>query len=601
MEHTQGKSLLPEWIRVMGTVIAVAVKSAPLLLVFGIVAELLVGISIPVGSLGLGLLADGLGSGLRETAFAGIALLAAAVGFQWILGGLGARFRLGLMERTGFHFEQRLVGAVATLQTLDLFNQVAFQNALFQARDQVARAGNAINIIINALSSFVRSGFTIGVLVLLDPRWALLVLAAGLMVWSSVKAAMLAEQAQLQGAQQQRQARQLADAVMNVHTAAQVRIWQAAPALRRVVDALYRGYVSGVKGAAWKALALRLATSIAYMGCFAALVLVSVRDGALGIGALVTLIVLGSQLSGILYGLSQTAGALRGGMDAIRRVQEVEAAITEFAAADSDASAMPLATSLPEPTDGTDAAAIRFDGVGFAYGAMDGARALQDIDLTLRPGEVVGIVGDNGAGKSTFVSLLLGTLRPGSGRLDGAATKSRSTLLQQYLRPELQLRDAIGMGSAAATWTDAEVRSAISDAGVEGGLGTLAEAPDTMLGTPWGGRDLSGGQWQQVALARALMRPAADVLVMDEPTAAISPDREYDMLQALRALTHKVRAGRRQIAVLVSHRLSLMKDVDRILVFRDGRIVEDGSHAALMALPGGHYRHQFEQQSSCYA
>lgn len=584
----ESKTRIPVAAGMIVALIEVAWRASPLLLGLGILTEILVGLSVPVAGIGLGLLAEGLAQQLRGMTMFGVGLLACGVGFQWILGGIGARLRLGLMEKTGFHYERTLVDAVCGLQVLDLLNDPEFQNRLFLARDQVARAGHAINILINALSSLARSLATVGILLYLDQIWLALVVMAAVMGWSSMKAAALVEQAQTQGGQYQRQARQLVDAVMDVDVAAQVRIWNAAQNIRTVVGNLYRQGILPVKQAALRGLALKAATTVLYMGTFAGLILLTMQGGQVRTSVLVTLIVLGAQLSGILYGLSQTTGIVRGSLEAIKRVRDVEETIRQSTRLAADALTAPAAEG------------IRFEQVAFAYQEAAGP-ALQDLELYLRPGEVVGIVGDNGAGKSTFVSLLLNLFRPTAGRIVGGAGKAGAAVLQDYLRPELQLQDAVGLGSMTTQWSAAQVRCAMEKAGVGSLLGSTGSHLDTQLGPQWGGRDFSGGQWQQLALGRAMMRSDADVLVLDEPTASISPDREHEMLQGLRNIIGEVHALGSQVVVVVSHRLALMKSVDRILVFRDGRIVEDGTHATLMAIPGGNYRHQFEQQSACYA
>ncbi len=246
---------------------------------------------------------------------------------------------------------------------------------------------------------------------------------------------------------------------------------------------------------------------------------------------------------------------------------------------------------------------IRFEDVRFAYPGT-GRQVLDHLDLEIRPGELLGIVGLNGAGKSTLIKLLASLYEPTSGRItaDGvdvaeigpvAWRRRISIVFQDFVRYHLSAADNVVLGNALAPRDEDALAAAARDAGLDEVVARLPLGWDTPLArSRTGGVDLSGGQWQQVVLARALysVRTGAQVLVLDEPTAHLDVRTEFDVFGRLAA--HKGDAT----VVLISHRLSTVRQADRIVLLSDGRIAEAGSHEELMAL-GGQYAAMFTIQA----
>ena len=245
---------------------------------------------------------------------------------------------------------------------------------------------------------------------------------------------------------------------------------------------------------------------------------------------------------------------------------------------------------------------IDFEDVTFAY--PGGPDVIKDLTFTMYPGEKVALVGSNGAGKTTLVKLLLGLYRPTKGRIlfDGqdirtfepeSFRKLCAAVFQDYLRYQLTAKDNIGFGQSERLDDLPGISHAAQAAGADQVIERLETGLDTTLGRTFeGGQDLSGGQWQKIAIARAYFRDAR-VLVLDEPTAALDARAELEIFEQFRAL-----AGGRT-AIFVSHRMASARIADRILVLEDGRLIENGHHDELLAQQGM-YATMFELQAKWY-
>ena len=228
--------------------------------------------------------------------------------------------------------------------------------------------------------------------------------------------------------------------------------------------------------------------------------------------------------------------------------------------------------------------------------------ALHNLNLEINAGEKVAIVGENGSGKTTFVRLLLGLYRPDSGAIlaDGIDYRdiephllyhSYSAVMQSYVRYHFSFAENIALSEVQTK----EQKRAVHRAAVQVGADitdSLPQGYDTLIGPEMGGIDLSGGQWQRVALARAFFRNS-EVLVLDEPTAALDPMAELAIFERFRELA----AGR--TALMIAHRLGIARLADRILVFRGGTVIEEGTHDQLLR-EGGEYAEMFESQARWY-
>ncbi len=253
----------------------------------------------------------------------------------------------------------------------------------------------------------------------------------------------------------------------------------------------------------------------------------------------------------------------------------------------------------PHPEDG-----VRFEDVSFTYPEAR-EPALEHITLHLAPGASLALVGENGSGKTTLIKLLTRLYQPTSGRIlldgrdlaewDEAGLRERiGVIFQDFTRYQMLVGENIGAGDERYFEDEARWREAAGKGMAEEFIGTLPAGYRTQLGK-WfrDGRELSGGQWQKIALSRAFMRTRADILVLDEPTAAMDAQAEAEVFEHFRQLA----AGR--ITILISHRFSTVRMADQIAVLDRGRIVERGSHEELMRI-GGRYAHLFALQARGY-
>ncbi len=334
-----------------------------------------------------------------------------------------------------------------------------------------------------------------------------------------------------------------------------------------------------------------LLSNLAYYGSYAWIVLRTVA-GRITLGDMTMFLTI----------FRQSQGSIRSLLDSLNRLYESNLFL------DNLVTYLELEPSLTTPADGRPAPApiehgIEFKHVTFRYPGCE-TDVLRDINLHIHPGEHLALVGLNGAGKTTLIKLLTRLYDPTEGQilLDGIDLREYDlgslhqrfgVIFQDFVRYQFTVRENIGFGQVDALEDHERIVTAADRGGAIPLIESMPATYDTMLGRRWEkGLELSGGQWQKIALARAFMRKA-EVLVLDEPTSALDAEAEYDVFRRFGELMQ----GR--IAVLISHRFSTVRMADRIAVLSGGNLIELGSHAELMALDGA-YARLFNLQAQGY-
>ena len=345
---------------------------------------------------------------------------------------------------------------------------------------------------------------------------------------------------------------------------------------------------------------------------------IAVKQVAILIGGIALVILASSgqisigQLVALLYGLSRFESVTNTfGWSSATLIEDWSriAHLRDFLALDSELSPLRSGTKRsPSPF----RQGVHFDGLSFTYPGSE-RPALSGINLTIRPDEHVALVGENGAGKTTLVRLLLGLYRPTEGRimvdgvdvadLDPDEWRQRATaIFQDFVRypttpfENIAYADPSLLGDETASQVAIHPRvvSAAAQAGADAFIDALPFKYATPLGKEWeGGVELSIGQWQRLAIGRAYLRDA-QIIALDEPTAALDPRAEAEVYN------HFNRAAAGRTAILVSHRLGSARMADRIIVLREGVIVEEGDHDSLLR-EGGEYARMYRLQASWYA
>ncbi len=571
-------------------------EAEPLLLSVAFGLSLLAALPDALLALWFKLLADGVLGGrprLVTTAAVGLGVSAAAT---WFLRVISERTQRRFRDLLTVALESHVAWLQASVATVEHHERPAYLDRLEMLRNQVFVLDHMYMSLFTTCGWILRLSVTVALLMSIHPALVLLAAFALPTVLTSTWRPGVERAAEERGASANRLARHLFDVATTAPPGKEVRVTRIGARLVAQRRAAWERWYEPVartrrRSAAWHALAWAV-----FGAAYVAAVVFVASVLAAPPGEVLLVLAAGSRLSAYIGGTVGEIGFLRGiWLEGSKRLAWLE----DYAAAQSRGADLPAPERLGE--------GIRFEHVSFAYPGTD-RLVLDDVDLRLAPGSVVAIVGENGAGKTTLVKLLCRLYQPTQGRILVAGADLarmppdtwRSRLagaFQDFFRFEFRVRHTVGVGDLPRLDDRAAVAAAVDRAGASDVVQQLVAGAETQLGATWPeGVELSFGQWQKLALARGFMRERPLVLVLDEPTAALDAETEHALFERYAAAA---RGSDDRITILVSHRFSTVRMADFIVVLRGSRLIESGTHAALMT-KGGHYAELYRIQAAAY-
>jgi ATP-binding cassette subfamily B protein len=590
-------------LRGMGAVLASSWRASPGRLLVSAGLMLLGSISGPLIAVFLALTTDAALDGRQSVAVAAAVAVALAALLSLTMEHFAHIFFFELADLHHLRVE-RQIGELAQGTTgLEQHERRDYADRMELLREETGSIAEGVQTVLTAIVLLAQIALTAALLARLEP-WLLVLpafaippLIAGR--WAESRT----NRADEASAEATRLGWHLIDLAVSPAAAKEVRLFGLQGVLRQRQRDLRRQVESRVRRAELGGLVLRLVGQLIFAVGYVGAVVIVVRSaigGQRSVGDVVLVVTLAVQTNAQAAGAVAVAQALQRNARAMGWVRWLRR--------ESAAAAEPVVADQPAP------AALRtgidLTGVAFRYPGTD-TDVLRDVTMRIPAGATVAIVGDNGAGKSTLVKLLCRFYRPTAGeitvdgvdlrRIDPQQWRQRIAAgFQDFVRLDATARESIGVGDLSRIDDPAAVAAAVHRADAQVVVDRLPDGLDTHLGKAYAdGEELSGGQWQRIALSRAMMREQPLLLLLDEPTAALDPLTEHALFERYAESARQV--GRRTggITVLVSHRFSTVRMADLILVVSDGRIAESGDHRTLMALDGI-YAELFTLQAAAY-
>jgi ATP-binding cassette subfamily B protein len=526
---------------------------------------------------------------------------------------------LALVTTVGGHLLHVLFVEVADQNVIDLTGDIAelaqgptglahleradYADKIELIRNEGVWRYGAVNSAVTAVGVIVQMTLTVVLLARLQPVLLFLLLFAAAPLVGTRFAWRRFSRVWTDTADRLRRSNHYADLALRADAAKEVRLFGLEDEIRRRIRdsrteiraELFRADLQGVISQA----AGYLVFALGYIGALYLVVRGAVR-GSQTPGDVVLAVSLAAQTNALVFAVVVALQRLQRSATAADRLRWLRALVKElYPERDS-----PL--DAPERIEH----GIRLEGVAFRYPETP-SDVLSGVDLDLRAGSTIAFVGENGAGKSTLVKLLCRFYEPSSGqlsvdgvdltRIDPDAWRKRIAVgFQDFLRFELLAQESVGVGEMPLLDDRAAVDAAIDRSSARDVIDYLPEGLDTPLGRSQGGADLSGGQWQKLALARAMMRERPLLLILDEPTSALDAHAEHELFERYAQSARAVAKATGGIAIFVSHRFSTVRMADLIVVVDGGRIAEQGTHADLVTRDGI-YAELFALQAAAYA
>ena len=552
--------------------------------------------------LGYRLLVDGALSGSASGAAGGVAIVGGLLSIGWVLNAIGATEAIALSDRISVFHTTRLISLISGVAGLEHLERPDYLTEVERITANRRELASAPRQLLSNISGFARIATLLVLLGSVSPWLLLLPVAAAPPLLADRVAKRITKRTENETAHIRRLSGLLFGLAADPATAGEVRAYGLSDHLaaehRRLsaqldsASATEALKILGVQGLGWLLYACGLMGAIAF-------VVIEASHGSVSVGTVLMAVSLIRRSRNQLTSAAQNSGALVNTLATADRLFWLEDHAAEQALLAGTGAAPEVLRQGIELRD-----------VTFRYPGTERA-VLEGLDLRLPAGATVAVVGENGSGKTTLVKLLLGMYRPdeGSVLVDGAdlagiepqAWRERCTAaFQDFSRLHLPAVASVGVADLPGMRDEPAAAAALDRAGAGELPDQLPQGLATRVGTTFtGGHGLSGGQWQKLALGRALRRPDPLLVVLDEPTASLDAPSEHALFERYASAAAEAARESGAITVLVSHRFSTVRMADLIVFLEAGHAVEAGDHATLLA-HGGRYAELFEMQAAAY-
>ena len=588
--------------RILWLWLSTSFRAAPALMAISTVLVAARAITAPAQTYGVSRLVDGIASDQSSTIALGVGIIIGGLAVSFLADGLGWPLQDTAQERMAGRVHADLLDVTAGIPGLSHHERPDVADRLELVRERAWRMGVGAEVLLWAFATVTNTATVLTLLGSVHPLLLVLPLLGGARIWSAYLSSTRQQKAWEDSLPQERLVDKLIEVAKDPRTALELRVFGLGKVLldrifalqterfeRRVAAARWGGKVDG---------SVRLVFGLAYAAAIV-WVVVRARNGQSDAGDVTLVLLLAPQVDQMTGGIAQNVYWVG---EVVRSFSRYDW-LREYAKQNSWHS-----STTPAPERLTSGIELR--DVGFSYPGSESA-VLSGINLSVPAGSAVALVGENGAGKTTLVKLLARMYDPTTGQIlvDGADLATiqpdawRSQLsagFQDFVKFELTAREVVGIGDVQRAGDDDAVRAAVLRGDAASVVAGLPRGLDSQLGKKFtDGVELSGGQWQRLALARAFMRERPLLLLLDEPTAALDPEAEHRLYEQYAAAAKIAAAETGGITVLVSHRFSTVRMADLIVVMHNGRIEEFGTHEDLLAA-NARYAELFELQARAY-
>jgi ATP-binding cassette subfamily B protein len=591
-------------IRSVRTMFGLGYRAAPLWMVGSLALLTFSGLAVVGPSVGFRLMADGVVDRSSGRVVTAVVVVAVVSTVMWCAGILGATVSGALADRVRMHVSARMAELAHAVPGIEHFERPEYLRELELLEENRNLIGAGPQQFIYLLQALLQLVVTMVLLSTVHRALVLLPVLGVAPFWANARSVRIRQRAEEQIGEHRRLANDLFALATASSAAKELRVYGLADELERRHDAAAAHATARTTSAARRGALLAVGGWLLFaLGLLGGLLLVlrEAAEGRASTGEVLMAVGLVQLTQFQLTNVSSTIGQVLTTARTVDRYLWLQ---------DYAVEAMPPAGTVRTSTPVALSRGIRLEHVSFRYPGTD-TDVLHDLDLTLPAGSTVALVGENGSGKTTLVKLLSGMYTPTAGRIvvDGVPLTEidvdewrarTSAAFQDFVRFELLAQQTVGVGDLPRLDDREASRTALARAGALDVVDDLPDALDTPIGRSFtGGRELSGGQWQKLALGRAMMRDEPLLLVLDEPTSSLDAQTEAELFARYEHRARAAATGTGAITLLVSHRFSTVRMADLIVVLDRGRVLEVGSHDQLMRRRGT-YAELYTMKAAAY-